>query len=247
MKKYLKRILIGFFALLILAILATIIYFKVTNYPASQAAKQTFEQVQEKYDVSKNKDYLYFTANESQKSALIIVPGGNVNKIAYLPLVSLILADGHDVAIVNAYFDLSIITPYRPINVINDHPEKDFYIAGHSLGGTTAAMFVAKYPDKIKGLIFLASYPASDMSNLKMPTLSISGSLDAFVPPKLIETKKPLFPKDATTFVIIEGGNHSQMGDYGLQRKDNPATITPSQQHEKVAQLIVDFMTKTTP
>jgi hypothetical protein len=41
---------------------------------------------------------------------------------------------------------------------------------------------------------------------------------------------------DGTEFVVIEGGNHSQFGNYGLQPGDNPATITwQEQQAQAVA------------
>ena len=51
----------------------------------------------------------------------------------------------------------------------------------------------------------------------------------------------------ATTWVEIEGGNHAQFGDYGVQKKDLAATITAAEQWEQVIAATLELMEKTTP
>jgi hypothetical protein len=50
-----------------------------------------------------------------------------------------------------------------------------------------------------------------------------------------------LLPPD-TMFVNIEGGNHSQFGDYGLQSGDNPAEINKEDQHAAITENILDLL-----
>ena len=44
---------------------------------------------------------------------------------------------------------------------------------------------------------------------------------------------KATLPAD-TTFVVVEGGNHEQMGDYTGQPNDPPATISRDEQQAQV-------------
>ena len=50
-------------------------------------------------------------------------------------------------------------------------------------------------------------------------------------------------PKN-TEFIKIEGGNHSQFGDYGLQKGDNKATITKKEQITSTANYTVELLDK---
>jgi Alpha/beta hydrolase family len=41
---------------------------------------------------------------------------------------------------------------------------------------------------------------------------------------------------------VIQGGNHSQFGDYGLQPGDNEATITRADQQKQVVDATAQFL-----
>jgi hypothetical protein len=68
---------------------------------------------------------------------------------------------------------------------------------------------------------------------LPIRVTSISASLDAFSTPDKIDASRPILPGD-TSWVVIEGGNHSQFGWYGLQPGDNPAAITREDQMNQI-------------
>jgi hypothetical protein len=57
---------------------------------------------------------------------------------------------------------------------------------------------------------------------------------------KFDETKV-LLPSDAK-YVVIDGGNHAQFGDYGLQPGDNAATISRADQQAQVVDATVEFL-----
>jgi hypothetical protein len=50
-----------------------------------------------------------------------------------------------------------------------------------------------------------------------------------------------LLPSD-TIFIGIEGANHAQFGDYGPQKGDVVASISLAEQHERVAEIMLDFI-----
>lgn len=161
-------------------------------------------------------------------TGFIFYPGGLVDPRAYAPPAHALAAQGYFVAITPMPFNLAIIDPQRAKEVIVAHPEiQHWVIGGHSLGGTSAAMFAGSNPDAVDGLVFWAAYPASGSlaGREDLAVTSISGSLDGLATPAKIEASVPQLP-GSTEFVVIDGGNHAQFGYYGDQDGDNPAAIT---------------------
>ena len=68
--------------------------------------------------------------------------------------------------------------------------------------------------------------------------LTEDGSLDDG---SKIEQYKAFQPAD-TEFIVIQGGNHGQFGDYGPQPGDNPATISAESQWQQVTDGVVRFL-----
>lgn len=101
-------------------------------------------------------------------------------------------------------------------------------------------MFVKDHP-QLEGIVFWASYPADDsLSNSDLKMLSIYGTNDMAGMAKFDETKS-LLVADAR-YVVIQGGNHAQFGDYGPQPGDNEATISRADQQAQVVQATTDFL-----
>ena len=74
-----------------------------------------------------------------------------------------------------------------------------------------------------------------------MNVLSIWGSKDGVIDfQSLIDAKEKLPP--GTTYVEIEGANHSQFGDYGKYNNDESALISGDDQKQKTVDSIVEFM-----
>jgi hypothetical protein len=61
------------------------------------------------------------------------------------------------------------------------------------------------------------------------------GGMDSF------ETSRANLPT-SSKFVVLEGGNHSQFGDYGLQPGDNQAAITRMEQQSRVVEATILFL-----
>ena len=70
--------------------------------------------------------------------------------------------------------------------------------------------------------------------------LSIYGTNDMVGVEKFDETKS-LLVADAE-YVVIQGGNHAQFGDYGLQPGDNEAAISRAEQQAQIIEATVKFL-----
>ena len=127
-------------------------------------------------------------------------------------------------------FRLAVFDINAADGIQEQYPEiKNWYIGGHSLGGSMAASYVSKHQNKYKGLILLGSYSTADLSNSKFNVLSIYGSEDKILNKDKYEENRSNLPKDFTE-IIIDGGNHAQFGMYGAQDGDGKATISNGEQ-----------------
>lgn len=165
-------------------------------------------------------------------TAVIFYPGAKVEEEAYLPLLDQIRQTGVTCILVEMPFRMAIFDPDAALEVIPRFPEiRHWYMAGHSMGGAMASQFASEHPDQVDGLILLGAYlygdyPAAD-------TLTIYGSLNQSVEDHIGYTEN---------VVEIEGGNHAQFGNYGLQKGDPPAAISPEEQQARAVEAIQAFL-----
>ena len=78
----------------------------------------------------------------------------------------------------------------------------------------------------IAGVVLLASYPAegTDLSNSTMKVLSIVGNQDQVINRENYDNSEIRLPA-TTQKVVIDGGNHSQFGDYGFQKRSEERRV----------------------
>lgn len=157
-------------------------------------------------------------------TGLIFYPGARVDARAYANILTPIAEAGYQVVIVKPPFGIAFFSTSFAEGWIADHPEIDRWaVAGHSLGGVVAATSTDRAP--LDGLVFWASFPASDISSTAPSTSSIFGTNDGLTTVERIDASRADLPSD-TLFVAVEGGVHSDFGDYGLQPGDGRPTIT---------------------
>lgn len=185
-------------------------------------------------------DRIIFSA-DSGEAALIFYPGGKVDAEAYAPLMERLSAKGVDCIIAEMPFDLAVLDINAAEDIMADIHGKDIYIAGHSLGGSMAASFGAKNSGSIKGIILLAAYSAADLKNAELPVLSVYGSKDGVLNMEKYEKYRDNLPENLDEN-IIKGGCHAYFGDYGEQKGDGEADISPEEQLDKTAELIYAFI-----
>ena len=221
--------------------LLCIINWVTTSYKPGQLALDALV-TDDKVEVALDKNIIFTPKEQEVTKGFILYPGAKVDAKAYAPLCKKIASNGYKVIIADMPLNFAMLSPNKAEKIIKENDDiKSWVIGGHSLGGVVAAKFAAN--DKnVDGVVFLASYPSNDdLKQLEKNVVSIWGSKDGVLNFKnLIESKENL-PQD-TTYVEIEGANHSQFGDYGHQKGDNDALISEEKQLEITSNSIIKLL-----
>ena len=139
---------------------------------------------------------------------------------AYSPVLHKIADEGVLVVITPMPLNLAILNTGAAGEVIADYPSISTWIlAGHSLGGASAAIFAENNPTSNDAIALWDSYPpnSADLSDNDLSILSIFGTTNSFPNTDNFNDKRYLLPEDAV-YIAIEGANHAQFGDYGPQK-----------------------------
>ena len=235
-------------AVLLLIVISAFIYggiwFMASYEPdmLSLIAMQTNDRV----TVDETDDYISFAPiSGTSKPGLLYYPGAKVEPEAYAVMAQRLAEAGIPVIIAKMPFNFAIFDADKALALKQTLGIADTWaIGGHSLGGSMAAKVAYENQNAFDALILFASYPAgksNDLSASPLKVLSISGSKDAFVTKEKIDDKKPFLPLE-TIYYDIEGGNHSQFGNYGLQKGDNVATIASEAQMDLIVELVIAFI-----
>ncbi|MGC8820891.1 MAG: alpha/beta hydrolase [Fervidobacterium sp.] len=242
MRRRLNKVF-SFFILVFLTFSSIFLIWAYTPLKASTDAKKYLNADDIKVTIERNGDTV-LEPIEKMKSGkdfvgVVFYPGGHVEHLAYLPLGYLLAKKGITTVILKVPLNLAFLRINGARKYIEDFGNLRWYVAGHSLGGVAASEYAYKNQKDVAGLILLASYPARDMSNMKIPVLSIFGSNDGRF--EQIQEKKVLLNKN-TVYYLIKGGNHSQFGDYGFQKGDGKASISRQEQLDETIKAIYEFI-----
>lgn len=172
-------------------------------------------------------------------AGLVFYPGAKVQPEAYAPLLRSCAERGVLCVLVQPPLNFALLDIAAARDVITQFPDmQKWMLAGHSLGGVAAAQYVDKHPEGIDALVFLGSYPASDLSDFAGTTLSISGSEDQVLNRAAYSDGWAWLPSTAQE-LVIQGGNHAYYGNYGEQKGDGTASISREEQERETVDAIV--------
>lgn len=198
-------------------------------YKADQEAIQSFASLQA-VSVETMDDETTVFMPENPTKGFIFYPGGKVESSAYQPLMAACAEQGVLCVLMEMPFNLAVLDINAADGIQEQFPEiKDWYIGGHSLGGSMAASYLEDHIDDYKGLILLGSYSTADLSNTGLNVLSIYGSEDMVMNHEKYDKNKSNLPSDFTE-VVIDGGCHAYFGMYGAQDGDGTPTISNDEQ-----------------
>ena len=209
----------------------------VNDYSHSDSTALSYINGSENVSVTHSSNGL-FIDGKGNDTALIFYPGAKVEYSAYLPLMNQIAAQGVDVYLVQMPFNLAFFGQNSADDIIKNSNYSHYIMSGHSLGGVAASGYASKHD--VDGLVLLAAYPSEEIDN---PTLSIYGSEDKVLNLKSYNDAKPLIKANFTEH-IINGGNHAQFGNYGLQKGDGNAGINSTLQQNETTSEIINFINK---
>lgn len=179
---------------------------------------------------------------QNATSGFIFYPGGKVEHRAYEPLLAELAREGVLCVLVKMPFNLAVFDINAADGIREAYPEiEEWYIGGHSLGGSMAASYLEKNADAYEGLILLGSYSTADLSATKLDVLSVYGSEDRVMNRDKYEENKSNLP-DSFTEIVINGGCHAYFGMYGAQDGDGTPTISNQEQIRLTAEEIIKMM-----
>ena len=249
--KVLKWVIVTLVALAVVFAIGFKIY--VGNYYKTD--EETVSSIASNLDNSVNSytddnGMVFLPEGQDYKAVIVFYPGGKVEYTAYSGLMYELADRGYICVLSRMPENLAFLKINAVEGMKNDHAEEtdtvkdlDCYLAGHSLGGVAASLFLNEASDEYKGLILCASYPNADLSNMDIRFLSILGSEDKVIKKDAYDNAKAYWPKDSEEH-IIDGGIHSYFGCYGIQSGDGKPTISNEEQIVKTADIIEQWIEK---
>lgn len=247
MKKILRKrktaiALVATMAILLILLAACAIY--VSDY--YRAKSDEIEAFAPKMTTEIYKKDHISIGDEKSEIGFVFYPGGKVDHLSYLPLMRELAKRGIFCVLYDMPFNLAVFGANSASKIREEYPQVgQWYIGGHSLGGSMAASCLSKNPTVFKGLVLLGSYSAADISSLDVSVLSVYGSEDGVMNREKYEENKKNLPIDFTERVI-DGASHAYFGMYGEQDGDGEASISAEQQIAITSSLVFDFFKSNT-
>ena len=227
-------------ALLVAAVLWCVGYLN-DYYKADLPAVESYEVLNE---VSKKvlEDGTIVYVSEKADTGLIFYSGGKVEYTAYEPLMKALASEGIMSVLVEMPFHLAVFDVNAADGIHEQYPDiTKWYIGGHSLGGSMAAVYLGNHDSDYEGLILLGSYSTEDLSQTSLKVLSVYGSEDKVLnTEKYVENKSNL-PTDFTE-VVLDGGCHAYFGMYGAQEGDGTPSISNEEQISLTVDAVMEFV-----
>lgn len=236
-----KKIIFSIIIVLILSLVGGTVYYINDYYRADDVAVSLISTPNTSVTITEE-DGVFTFAPQNATKGLIFYPGGKVEAESYAPLMHALAEKGILSILVTMPGNLAVLDMNAAEGICEQYPEiEDWYMSGHSLGGSMAASYIAKNPEDFDGIILLASYSTADLSKSDLKVLSIYGSNDGVLNLEKYEEYKPNLPADFDE-IIIDGGCHAYFGAYGEQDGDKKATITREEQIEITVNEIKQFI-----
>ena len=210
-------------------------------YRADRDAIEAFSLTNEMEYKKLDDDTIIFEPDGTKKG-FIFYPGGKVEYTAYIPLMQACAEQGIMCVLLEMPFNLAVFDVNAADGIQEQYPEiEEWYIGGHSLGGSMAASYLADNAEEYDGLILLGSYAATDLSDTDLDVLSIYGSEDKVMNREKYDENKSNLPDDFTE-IVIDGGCHAYFGMYGVQDGDGTPVITREEQIALTVDQVVEIM-----
>lgn len=211
-------------------------------YKADEKAINAYslEYIKDTETVELEKGVTAYVPNGEIKAGFVFYPGGKVEYGSYEPLLKACAEKGIVCILIKMPQNLAIFGINKGVDVTEYFPQiKNWYIGGHSLGGSMAASCASSHNELFNGVVLLGAYSTNDITNLEV--LSIYGSNDKVMNERKYHKYFDNLP-DKFTERVINGGNHAYFGMYGEQDGDGKASISNIEQINLTAQYIIDFI-----
>lgn len=235
-----KKLLIGAIALICILFCVCAVY--VSDYYRADTAALAACSGDTSVAKHSPDDRITVYQPENPIAGLIFYPGGKVEALAYEPLMTACASRGILCVLVEMPLHLAVLDVNAAEGLPEQFPQiQDWYLGGHSLGGSMAASYLSENAGDYAGLVLLGSYSTADLSEADLEVLSIYGSEDRVLNQEKYEACRANLPEDFTE-IILDGGCHAYFGVYGQQEGDGTPTITNEVQISLTAEAIAELV-----
>ena len=228
-RKLWKKLLVILAAVILVSGIGFGIYVQ-DYYRANDLALEAAAQSQQDITVTTSSEGRIIFAPENPRAGLIFYPGGKVQYEAYAPLMEACAKEGILCVLLRMPGNLAVLDINAAKGIPEEYPDiENWYMAGHSLGGSMAASYISSHEEEFKGLILLAAYSTADLKETGLKVLSLYGSEDGVLKMDSYEKYRDNLPEDFTE-IVIPGGCHAYFGSYGPQEGDGTPQISNEEQ-----------------
>jgi len=231
-------------AVLIGLIVGFLLWASFSYGPADTAVAAMASDAQVRFRVHDHGWLVFEPVSGQVRNALVWFPEARVDVRSYAFLAKSLAARGHMVVLVPVPFNLANFAPDAARQVTRSFPNIGFWaLGGHGLGGTVASEAVFD-SGVFAGLVLCAAVPGNrvDLSGKsRLMVFSLYGSNDGIVPKVTVLGAVAKLPS-GTRLIEINGGNHAQFAQYGVQEGDGSAGIDSVEQMATVVEYVGEFM-----
>lgn len=216
----LLKIIVG---LLLVGLVVAFLVWANQVTPATQSYVDKIKHDSDFKVTETNHSIILASSQYTAQTGIVFIPAIRIDPHAYIYKLSGIVENsGVTVVITKPTFNLPPID-FRPIATFTGDVGgvDNWYVAGHSRGGTRACGYAADQSAHVKGLILLGGYCDTDVT---VPILDITAENDELASDKDIQQHANHLKGDLTN-VTISDAAHSSFGDYGSQSGDGDASV----------------------
>lgn len=185
----------------------------------------------------------------TERNVLVVFyPGGLVRPQAYEWLARELAVKGYTTVIPEFSFDLAVTGIDRATALIAHYGTgKKVVLAGHSLGGSMAAQYLANElkagRQPASGLILEASYPpdGASLSTANLKALVLRAGNDGVADAAKVDGGLVLLPADAEE-AVVPGAVHAFFGRYGPQSGDGIPSISRADAEAFITSQVEEFL-----
>ena len=235
--KYLKRLI---YSLLIIIPITLVGFWGYTEFASYSPDQAILSAAYSDKNVKIEEKISYFEITpifvKPDAKAIIFYPGGLVRPQSYIAkMVKISEISQTKIFLIKSPFNLAIFDIGATGRIIDQNALDMPIVAGHSLGGIAACRFLKDNPDKVSGIYLYGSYCDKSITDFKGSVLSVMGQNDQIINKDNYNKAKLNLPTQANVKEIPDL-NHSNFGDYGLQKGDGSS----GQSSESVVKFMIN-------
>ncbi|MDK2886806.1 MAG: hypothetical protein PWP54_1379 [Thermosipho sp. (in: thermotogales)] len=170
-------------ALIFLIILASLGLFFMYWFLSKQPENVVNNYLKSSYEVLVSYDEygnIIFEPNEPYNLAILFYPENLIVAESYAPLCHRLAEEGYKVVLIKPLFNIALFSNFKAFKKLENETEiNNWVVIGHGSGGGFGSYLIKKFPQKILGVVFLASYPYFDISEYNVSSLVIYGNCNA--------------------------------------------------------------------